>query len=399
VTSSPPLSRETLASTSRVLEAVRVNGCATRGEVTAATGLAKAHVAERLRSLIQWDLVREGGSLSSSGGRPAQRLSVAANRGYVLAVEMGMTHISAATADLTGQIRSQRSIAIDLKAGPTEVCGVATGLLQELRSSEDLQRHGVLLGIGAGVAAPVEFATGRTINPPVSPNWHNFSVREHFAAAFGVPTWVDNEVNLMALAESRLGAAVGHDNTLTFKLGSWIGAGLVSNGKLHRGAQGCAGSLVSRAGGEAIERAAIDLAEKGESPALSGALSEHGRLTVQAITKLAENGDAVAARLLDDAAVDVGLVMSVVVDFFNPSLVVIAGGMSHGGESFLTRIRETVYGAAISLATRDLQIVHSTLDDESGITGAAMMALDSLFSPEYLGVTLDRLGVETTPRP
>jgi predicted NBD/HSP70 family sugar kinase len=399
VTSFLPLSRETLASTSRVLEAVRVGGCATRGEVTSTTGLAKALVAERLRSLIQWDLVREGGSLSSSGGRPAQRLSVAANRGYVLAVEMGMTHISTAAADLTGQIRGRRSTAVDLKAGPTEVCGIATSLLRELQKAEDAQQHGRLIGIGIGVAAPVEFATGRTINPPVSPNWHNFPVREHFATAFGVPTWVDNEVNLMALAESRLGAAVGHENTLTFKLGSWIGAGLVSNGKLHRGAQGCAGSLASRAGGEALERAAGELAATGEAPALAAALTEHGHLTVQTIMKLADSGDNVAARLLDQAAVDVGHVMSVVVDFFNPSVVVIAGGMSHGGESFLTRIRETVYGSAISLATRDLQIVHSTLDDESGITGAAIMALDSLFAPECLGTTLDRLGVEARPRP
>lgn len=391
------LSRETLASTSRVLEAVRSGGCETRAEVTAATGLAKALVAERTRGLVGWGLLREGGSRSSGGGRPAQQLSMAGDRGYVLVVELGMTHVLAAAADLTGAIRSRRSVALDLKAGPTDVCAAATQLLRELRRAEDGDGR-PLLGIGVGVAAPVEFATGRTVNPPVSPNWHNFPVREHFAARFGVPTWVDNEVNLMALAESRVGSAVGHDDTLTFKLGSWIGAGLVSNGRLHRGAQGCAGSLVSRAGGEALERAATELARAGGSAShgesterLAAALAEHGRLDVPTIMKLADGGDAAAARLLDEAAVDVGRVMSVVVDFFNPSLVVITGGMAHGGETFVARVRETVYGSSISLATRDLQIVHSTLGDDSGITGAAIMTLDGLFAPEQLAATVDRL--------
>jgi predicted NBD/HSP70 family sugar kinase len=389
-------SREVVASTARVLDAVRIGGCATRTEVSASTGLAKALVGERLRTLIEWGLVREGGVLSSSGGRPAQRLSIAAERGHVLALEIGMRHLTGCIADLNGRVQRARSMDADIKAGPSEVCGAAVELLCELERTADPERHGRLIGLGVGVAAPVEFATGKTVHPPVSPNWHSFPVRDMFSSAFGVPAWADNEVNLMALAESRVGAAVGHQNTLTFKLGSWIGAGLVSNGRLHRGAQGCAGSLASRAGGEALERAALELAQTGSSVGLKEALSQYGSLTVQTITKVAEAGDGEAARLLDEAAIDVGRVMSVLVDFFNPSLLVIAGSLTHGGDAFLSRVRETIYGSAISLAARDLQIVQSSLDDESAATGAAMMALDGIFAPEALAATLGRLGAETS---
>jgi predicted NBD/HSP70 family sugar kinase len=388
-------SRESAASAARVLDAVRVGGCATRAEVTAATGLAKALVGERLRSLIEWGLIREGGVLASSGGRPAQRLSIAAERAHVLALEIGIRHLTGCVVDLNGGLQRRAAVGIHIKAGPSEVCSAAVELLRSLESATGPARHGPLIGLGVGVAAPVEHATGRTIRPPVSPNWHAFPVRDFFSSAFGVPAWADNEVNLMALAESRVGAAVGHENTLTFKLGSWIGAGLVSNGKLHRGAQGCAGSLATRAGGEALERAALELAKSGASPGLAAALAEYGSLTVQTITKVAEARDAEAVRLLDEAAVDVGGVMSVLVDFFNPSLVVIAGSMTHGGEAFLSRIRETIYGSAISLAARDLQIVQSSLDDESAATGAAMMALDGLFSANALAETLARCGVDT----
>src|SRR2546429_8857815 len=112
---SPVLSPEMVASTCRVLDAVRVGGCETRGAVVAATGLAKALVSERLRSLIGWGLVREEASRTSSGGRPAQQLSVAADLGYVLVVEMGMTHLTVAAADLAGRIRGRRSMPTDLK--------------------------------------------------------------------------------------------------------------------------------------------------------------------------------------------------------------------------------------------------------------------------------------------
>lgn len=387
-------SRESVASAARVLEAVRVGGCATRAEVSASTGLAKALVGERLRTLIEWGLVRESGVLASSGGRPAQRLSVAAERAHVLALEIGIRHLTGCVADLNGRVQSRRSTGIDIKAGPSVVCTAAAELLRQVAGAADSTKSGPLIGIGVGIAAPVEHATGRTIHPPVSPNWHSFPVRDFFSTALGVPAWADNEVNLMALAESRVGAAVGHENTLTFKLGSWIGAGLVSNGKLHRGAQGCAGSLASRAGGESLERAAAELAESGASAGLAEALADCGALTVQEITKVAEAGDVEAARLLDEAALDVGRVMSVLVDFFNPSLVVIAGSMTHGGRGFLSRIRETIYGSAISLAARDLQIVQSSLDDESAATGAAMMALDGLFSPDRLPDTLAGLGIQ-----
>jgi predicted NBD/HSP70 family sugar kinase len=175
---------------------------------------------------------------------------------------------------------------------------------------------------------------------------------------------------------------------VVFKLGSWVGAGLVSGGRLHRGAQGCAGSLVTTAGGEAIAREAQRLAASGASPGLADALRTGKVVDARLVSELAGTGDQECRTLLDRAAEDIGRVMAVVVDFFNPSLVVVAGGVTHRGDAFLAKVRETVYGSALALATRDLRIVRSTLDVQAGVIGAALMTLDELFAADRLPRTL-----------
>ena len=71
------------------------------------------------------------------------------------------------------------------------------------------------------------------------PGWDDAPVRERFAARYGAPVWVDNDVNVMALGEWRNGVAQGHANVVFVKIGTGIGAGLIFDGLLHRGAQGC----------------------------------------------------------------------------------------------------------------------------------------------------------------
>lgn len=387
-------SAEVVASTASVLGAVRSAGCTSRSEIVEVTGLGKALVTERVRALRDCGVLRERGQLASRGGRPAQRLQFAADLGYVLAVEIGMTHVEATATNLCGAVLRSLRQAVDMRRGPEDVLTAVEALLGEIAEDCERASAGAMCGIGVGVAGPVEFATGRTVYPPVHPDWHDQPIRDRLADRFEVPTWVDNEVNLMALAEVREGAALGHRNALVFKIGSWVGAGLVSNGQLHRGAQGCAGSLVTSAGGDAIAQQAVALARSGESPALAALLADGHEISAHAVAECAHAGDPAAQALLDSAAEHIGKVMAVVVDFFNPSLVVVTGGITHGGDTFLAKIRQTLYGSALALATRELQIVRSTLGAQAAAIGGALMTLDEIFTADRLPATLARIAAE-----
>ena len=110
-----------------------------------------------------------------------------------------------------------------------------------LRTTQDIP--GRLWGIGIGVPGPVEFGSGRPISPPIMPGWDGYPIRERFTQRYRAPVWVDNDVNLLALGEWRSGVASGHDNVVVVKIGTGIGAGIISDGRLHRGAQGSAGDV------------------------------------------------------------------------------------------------------------------------------------------------------------
>ena len=385
------VSPEVVGSTVAVLDAVRVSACESRPEIVAHTGLAKALVAERVAWLLRAGVLVEEGQLASRGGRPAQRLVFAAKLGHVIAVEIGISHVAVRATEMAGGRMASTRRDVSMGEGPDAVMAVVDELVAEVSKTARSANGSRLCGMGVGVAGPVEFATGRTIHPPVHPAWHDLPIRQLLESRFDVPVWVDNEANLMALAEHRLGAARGHQNALVFKLGSWVGAGLISNGQLHRGAQGCAGSLATSAGGEAIAARAAELLDSGESEILRDAVDGGAALTAQLIAKCAELGDPGCQAILDAAAEDIGRVMAVVVDFFNPSVVVVAGGMTHSADALLAKIRQTLYGSALALATRDLNVVRAQLDDDAATVGASLMALDHLFAPQLAAKTFSIL--------
>lgn len=388
------------AATSEIVNLVRSRPGLSRTEIAADTALSKTVVNQRVQDLLATGVLTSTGMLPSSGGRPAKGLRLAEQKGFVLAAELGMTHVRVAAADLHGRPLRVAEQALDMASAPEVVLkALAAGMAS---CAQDAAPGARLCGVGLGVPAPVEFTTGRTVAPPVNPDWHEFPIKEWLERRFGVPAWVDNEVNLMALAESRTGAAAGHDNALIIKIGAWVGAGLISNGMLHRGAQGCAGSLASMAGGEELLREAAIVAAKHPGGPLH-TLFAAGRPRVEDIVRLAEEGDEPSSMLLREAAENIGRTIAVCVDFFNPSIVVIAGGLGASGNQFLARVRKVVYGNALALATRDLVIAPSPLGPDSGMLGAALLALDQAFSAEHFADTLDRLaddatGGEATPR-
>jgi predicted NBD/HSP70 family sugar kinase len=221
---------------------------------------------------------------------------------------------------------------------------------------------------------------------------------------------VDNDVNLLALAEmrSRSGPAAV-DDLLFVKIGTGIGAGLVSGGRLHRGTNGCAGDighvavaqagdvicrcgnvgcLEAAAGGAALARDVRLLAEQGRSPIIAEMLAQRGDITAVDVTVAAERGDPAARMMLARAGRLVGETLATLVSFFNPGLVVFGGGVVGAGDYVLAAIREAVYRRSLPLATRTLRIEMSALGQAAGLSGAIHLVLDAIFEPGRLSVWL-----------
>lgn len=258
--------------------------------------------------------------------------------------------------------------------------------------------------MGIGLPGPVEWESGRPYAPPIMPGWDGFDVRGFFSQHFKCPVWVDNDVNMMAVGEMRAGVARGHDNAVYVKVGTGIGAGLFSRGKLHRGTQGAAGDighisvapdsrtlcrcgnygcLEAVAGGGFLENA---LGESSLDPASTQLAVMVERLgpTMEALVSAAKYGDPVALGLLSDSARTVGGVLAQIVNLFNPSIIVIGGRVGRSLDLYLAKLRQAILRRSLPLATRSLEVVVSPLGDQAGLVGAAFTAVDHLLSPEGL---------------
>jgi glucokinase-like ROK family protein len=400
-----PLPDEALDALVTVLDEIRLGRAVSRSELVTRTGLGRAIVAQRVGELIDRGLVGEGDIGPSTGGRPPRRLSFRADAGHLLVADLGATSIDVAVTTLDGRILGHHDEPARIEAGPDPCLARVDALFDLLlRTTQDLP--GRLWGIGIAVPGPVEFETGRPISPPIMPGWDGYPIRERFGLRYQAPVWVDNDVNVLALGEWRSGVASGHDNVVVIKVGTGIGAGIISDGRLHRGAQGSAGdvghiqvvddpSVVCRcgnigclealAGGEALGRAGEDAARDGRSPRLQVALDQRGTVTAEDVARAASFGDPVAVAMLQSAGRRVGSMLASVVNFFNPSLIVIGGGVANSPDQFLAAIRETVYRRSLPLATRELLVQHSSLGGLAGVIGASAMVVDQLFAREAIG--------------
>jgi glucokinase-like ROK family protein len=398
------VAEEALDDLATVLAEIRGGGSRSRPELVARTGLTRGIVAQRVGELLELGLVAEGEVGPSTGGRPPRRISFRATAGHLLVADLGATSIDVAVTDLDGRILGHRDEPADIAAGPEACLSRIDDLFGELvAATRDLP--GRLWGIGIGVPGPVEFRSGRPVSPPIMPGWDAYPVRERFADRYDAPVWVDNDVNILALGEWRSGIAAGHDNVVVVKIGTGIGAGIISNGRIHRGTQGAAGdvghiqvidatSVVCRcgnvgclealAGGAALARDGEAAAASGRSERLRVALEQHGRVTAEDVARAASFGDPVAVGLLQAAGHRVGLMLASVVNFFNPSLIVVGGGVAQSGDQLLAAIRETVYRRSLPLATRELAVQRSSLGALAGVVGASSMVLEQLFSRDSL---------------
>jgi len=384
------------ASFGEVFELVRTGKARTRAEISARTGLTRATVSQRVDALMGKRLIYETGEGISTGGRPPTVLAFNKDAGVVLAADLGATHCRLAVADLSGVPVAELFADLEISRGPDFVLDWVNDRFGELLRESGRARDDVR-GIGVGVPGPVDFDSGVAVNPPIMPGWDGVSVSQTLSRSFdGVPVLVDNDVNIMALGEHRMRwSNVSH--LLYVKVGTGIGCGIISDGRVHRGERGAAGDIghirvpghedaVCRCGNVACVEAVAG------GWALASRLSDAGypATTARDVVELVRAGNPIAVRLTREAGELVGEVLAGAVNLFNPAVVVIGGDLSHAHEQLFAGIRAVVYGRSLPLATRHLELVPSELDDRAGVFGAAVMIAEHVLSPNAVEALLAR---------
>ena len=367
----------------------------TRADLAAATGQARSTITARVDQLMSAGLIAPAGEASSTGGRPPATFAFQPSARVVLAVDLGATHARLAVTDLASVVLAEGEAPIAIADGPDAVLRWVAEHGRKL-VAEAGRSLGDLVSVGVGLPGPVEHATGRPINPPIMPTWDDADVRGLLSAELGgADVLVDNDVNLMALGEHR-SAFPDVDDMLFVKVATGIGSGIISDGRLRRGAQGAAGDIghIAVPGAEEVPCRCGNLGCL-EAVASGRALAEKLRREgLDAddgadVVALVRAGDLAAGRAVRQAGREIGGVLAACVSLLNPSLVVIGGVVAEAGEHLIAGIREVVYRRSLPLATQHLRIVTSQARSEVGILGASAMAVDHVLSPVAIDALLE----------
>lgn len=248
--------------------------------------------------------------------------------------------------------------------------------------------------MGLGIAGFIDYERGVVTEAPNHP-LKDAHVRDILEAETGLAVFVDNDANVAALAEARMGAGRGSRYLVHLTLGTGIGGGIIIDGLIYRGALGAAaelghmivledgpecncgakGCLEALSSGVAIYRRVEEAAAAGRaSPAVEEFLADPMAFSAEALGRHADAGDALAREIFSSAGHHLGTGIASLVNIFNPDAITLSGGLlgcfHHMEEPMLNAFR----GSAIAISREHVRIMRSTLGDDGGTLGAALLA-------------------------
>jgi len=313
----------------------------------------------------------------------------------ILAVDIGGTTLAAGAVTPAGEVVLEERVPTQ-RDGPGRVVDCVVWMMGEVR--EAASRLGHPIGaIGVGVPGPVDTVGGRIgEHVPHVPELAGRPLARELGERFGVPAFVDNDVNALALAEWTFGAGRGARSLVVLAPGTGFGAGIVLDGRLVRGAAGFGGELghtpvkfdgprcwcggrgclALYASGRGIAEAAqARVAGHADAPLLRAAGGDPLAIAPPLVFRLAAEGDPTAAAVIDEACQALGAMIGTVVNGLNPEVVVITGGVATSLAALETRILKAAGEYAFPRALATTRVVIVPGDKRLTMRGAAALVL------------------------
>jgi glucokinase len=265
-------------------------------------------------------------------------------------------------------------------------------LVREI-SEAQAKRSGIK-AVGMGIPATIDHEKGlavAAVNLPIE----NLPIRDLVVERTGLPTFVDNDANVAALAEHLFGAARGAKNAVMLTIGTGIGGGLILGGEIYRGSTGAGaelghvaiqldgpacqgncpghGCVETLASGTALGREGRAAAESNPDSALGKLLAEGSEIDGKVVTVAAQEGDETAIGVFNLVGSRLGVALASFANIFEPEVIVIGGGVIAAGELLLAPARRELEARALRPMNRT-PVVPAELGEDAGMIGAAAMA-------------------------
>ncbi len=361
-----------------LLRLVRAGEDLSRIKLARTLNLAPSTVGIYVDHLVAAGFLFEGRAKEREFGRPPTILTLNPSGGRFVGVDFEARNIMAVAVDFSQQPLKQYH---DRITAADSVPSILDKIEHAIRHviAEDKQR---VLGIGLGVPGLADPERGMALYYKHIPGWQQVALVERLSKRFKVPVFLENNIRTMALAELWFGQGRGVKNFICLGARSGIGAGIVIDGHIYRGAGNRAGeigdwpsALAPRAGGKGCKGFAT-LEEVASFKSVQEELAPAGskrEVTVKQLVEAAQAGDKRVLQVLDNAARTFGLALAQLNCAFNPEKIIMAGAFTAFGDLFLDRLNH--YAKDCLMEGSTMRVVNSTLGEFNGAFGAAALAV------------------------
>ena len=360
---------------------LRAHGALSRADLGRLTGLSRSTISTVVGELIGEGIVREADPRRPSapgGGRPTTPVHLDGGLGGAISIVITESRLAVGAFDVSHNQLAVRDKDLQPES-IDQIAGTVAEVVDDVLSAGGLPRERVI-GAAMSVPAPIDDTT-RNVGQGVIPAIVGGTLEAAVTGALGIPTRLENDANLKALAEHTWGVAKGHDDAIYMELSRGVGAGLIIDGQLHRGARGTAGEI----GHVRVERDGI-LCRCGNRGCLETVAGTDAIVamvadlfptspTIDQVLDLALAGDPRCHRAFRDTGRRIGSVLGGVCNVLNPTVAVIGGDLARAWEIMEPSIRERLDQTAIAPAIHDLLIAPSALRERGPLFGGIALIL------------------------
>jgi predicted NBD/HSP70 family sugar kinase len=366
----------------RVVGVLRERGRISQADIARVTGLSRTTVHTLVTELKDSGLVHEvEASLPDvRGGRPGMQLMLRGSSLAVVGIDFGHSHVQVAVADIAHNVLAERRIDLDVNHRALEALDTAAGMVGEVLAEAGVERQSVL-GAGIGIPGPVDRARGTAGSASILPGWTGVRIASEMRNRLAMPVEIENDANLGALAELMWGAGRDCSNFAYIKVATGIGAGLVIDGHLRRGASGTAGEIGHTTLDEAGllcycgNRGCLETVASGPAIIQLVGLLDGELPALSRIVELAVAGDLRCRRAISDAGHEIGVAVAGLCNLINPERVIVGGLLSRTGEVLLQPMRESIRRHAVQAAADYLDVVPAAFVERAELLGSLALAL------------------------
>jgi glucokinase len=296
---------------------------------------------------------------------------------YSIGVDLGGTNLRAAAVSRNGTIFNKLSGQTDLKAGRDAVIG---DIVESINQLKQLCGTDTLAGVGIGVPGFIAMDEGVILNSNNLPEFSGFPVRDDIERRLGTPIFLENDANAAALGEKWAGAGQDVNDLILLTLGTGVGGGIISNGRVVHGRDGMAGEvghMTVYPNGNPCGCGNYGCLEKHASAtavvAMARLIQLGDDLTSKQVYDLAVGGDERAKMIFHTFGTALGIAIATLVNLFNFPLYLLGGGALGGWDQFAPSMLAEVQKRSFTFRNSETKIAKAVLGSDAGLIGAAYL--------------------------